>query len=192
MKKLISLFSLSFLVLCGVAFADQQLDQGQSKDTAPKVFFVARYARTTALATSGNMISKDRVVVYDSTSSDGVTINYSTTSNDSLVAGVAMDNIPGSSRDTTAAQDLSYPNWGRIQTWGFYSGVSWDQSTSFGGAALAAGVKVGVSAQNAGAVGMFIQTSSDQVRSAISKDALGILMKAPAAGDKTTDIFINR
>lgn len=131
MKKLIAFLSLLLLVGVGEVRADVQLDQGQSKDTAPVVFFVGRYARTGAIATAGaQVISADSVVVWDTTSADGVTIQSSTTSNDPLVAGVTMDLIPGSSRDNTAAQDLSNNNWGRIQVWGLHTGLRANTTTN--------------------------------------------------------------
>lgn len=178
-----------------VAFASLQIDEGQSKDTATgkTIFFVGRFGRTNALGTAGNMVSKDRVVIWDAVSDDGVTINTSTTSNDSLAAGVTMDDIPGSSRDNTATLDLSYPNWGRIQTWGKHAAVSWDQSTAGGASSLlAVGSMVGNSARGTGTAGMYLLVSGDSTRAAISKDTLGFLLNSPAATDKTADIFIRR
>lgn len=137
LKKLSFILSLIALAFSGVVvggslgYADVQLDQGQSKDTAPKVFFVGRYGRTGAIATAGAFkISKDMVVLWDVTSADGVSVQTTTTAGEGLVAGIAMEDIAGSSRDNTAAQDLSYGNWGRIQTWGLNSaalktGPSW-------------------------------------------------------------------
>ena len=99
----------------------EQIDPGQKKSTAPKKFFVARYARTGAIATAGgHRISKDSIVVWDTVSRDGVTVTTTTTANSSLVAGITLDEIPGSSDDNTAAEDDNSPNWGRVQTWGLH------------------------------------------------------------------------
>lgn len=190
MKKFFA-FLVFALLLSGQASADIQIDKGADRSTNKVIFFVGRYARTTAIATSGNMISKDRIVVWDKVSNDGVTVDYSTTSNDSMVAGVAMDNIPGSSRDSSAVSDVGASNWGRIQVWGRHADVSWDQSTVGGASALCStGTLVGVSARNAGAAGMFIKTSADTVRAAVSTDSAGFLLESPAASDKTVDIFL--
>lgn len=117
----LSLFGLGGLT---VTNADVQIDSGQVKSTAAIKFFVARYARTGAVGTNGGFsISKDSVVVWDSTSADGVTVNTTTTIGDGLVAGITLDEILGSSRDNTAATDDGYSNWGRVQTWGFHADV---------------------------------------------------------------------
>lgn len=128
MKKLfIFALALSLLGLGGlteVSYADVQIDEGQLKSTAPVKFFVGRYARTGAISTAGAYeISKDSVVVWDTTSADGVTIQSTTTADSGLVAGITMDLIPGSSRDNTAVLDDGYSNWGRIQTWGLHNDV---------------------------------------------------------------------
>ena len=196
MKKLIVVFfALSVLFLTGGlvnnAFAELQVDRGQEKSAAKRVFFVARYARTNALATSGNVISTDRVVVWDSVSDDGVTVDMSTTSHDALVVGVTLDEIPGSSRDNSTTLDLNYSNWGRILVYGRVSAVSWDQSmVDTNSVAVPIGSRVSVSARNAGAVGAFRQISSDVVNSSVSRDSFGVLLDSPAAGDKTADIFV--
>lgn len=204
MNKIFSL-TLAFLImfLSGMAlngnkaFADVQIDSGQEKSTTKRVFFIGRYARTNAIATNGNVISTDRVVVWDSVSDDGVTVNLSTTSYDALVAGVTLDEIPGSSRDNSAANDLGYNNWGRILVYGRHATVSWDQSTVDGGS-FTVGSKVAVSTKLGGTAGIFApNTSPDGTAAgyrstAISYDSFGVLLDAPAAGDKTADIFVNR
>lgn len=179
MKKPISWLLFSLLILSsGIAFADTQIDEGQGKDTSKVIFFVGRYARTTAIGTNGNMISKDRVVVWDKVSDDGVTIDYSTTSGDLLNVGVAMDDIPGSSRDNTAALDLSSPNWGRIQTWGKHASVFHDSNHNW--AAAGANVCIGATA---GQVTDCVGASSDNV-------AVGTTL---AAGTSTrVDIFVHK
>ena len=188
-KSLLFLFAL-LAVLGGSVYAIQ-VDGGQSKSQSKVVFFVGRYGRTNALGTNGNVISKDRVVVWDTTSNDGVTINISTTSNDATVAGVTLDEIPGTSRDNTAANDESGGNWGRIQVYGRHADVSWDSSSSGGTQAgtVPAGSRVAVSAKLGGTVGIFRGVSSD-ITSAVSTDSLGFLTETPGQTDKTADIFV--
>lgn len=195
MKK-IMFFILSALTLMGgVSFADVQIDEGQSKSVAPIKFMVARYARTGAVATAGaHEISKDSVVVWDSTSRDGVTVTTSTTSNDGLVAGVAMDLIPGSSRDNTALNDEAKNNWGRIQVWGLRQDVRWANHSLQGGVQPSAGARVGTSgtAQSLGIYHEVANAGNNGEHVNTSKDSLGVLLEQPTAGDTIVDIFINR
>lgn len=192
MKKIIS-FLMALSLIGGSAFADLQIDKGQDKSTAPKIFFVGRFARTNAVGTNGNMISRDRAVIWDVTSNDGKTVQYTTTSHDPLFAGIAMDNIPGSSRDTTAANDEAGDNWGRIQTWGRQDNVSFDTHTTVGTGleGPTAGLKVSTSAVS-GRVTVFRQTSEETTQSvkAASQDYFGVLLETPAVGDGVADIFI--
>ena len=191
MRKLLLISFALLLGLGGTAFASQ-LDAGQAKSYSKIVFFVGRYGRTNPLGTNGNAISKDSVVIWDTTSDDGVTVNISTTSSDPAVAGVTIDDIPGTSRDNTAVLDESSSNWGRIQVYGRHANVSWDSSTIPGtaGGTLSAGAKVSVSTKLGGTAGIFRNASSDLAGSPVSVDSLGFLLKSPAATDKTTDIFV--
>lgn len=158
MKKLILFLSFLFLA-SGVSFADVQINEGQKLSTAPIQYTTARYGRTGAIATAGGQnLSKDMIVVWDSTSKDGVSVQTSTTSGDRLVAGILMDNIPGSSRDNTAALDESSANWGRLQTWGKHSSVRTD-----GRGAIQAGTAVCISEKTAGTIGTCGQTASSDL-----------------------------
>ena len=124
MKKILFI-ALALTLALGqvVCFADVQIDEGQQKGTAAVKFFVARNARQT-------LISADRVVVWDSTSKDGVTVTTTTTSADKLVAGITIDDFSGVSSDEAANSDTSFGNWGRVQTWGLHE----DVTTASGGA----------------------------------------------------------
>ncbi len=192
MKKLLLLIALLFLGV-GQSFAIVQIDQGQDKSATKSVYFVGRYARTNAIASNGLGISKDRVVVWDATSNDGVTVNLSGTSHDGLVAGVTIDDIGGVSSDLTAANATGLNTWGRIRVYGRHADVSWDQSqTSINALAAPVGSKVSVSGRptTLGAAGTFRQASGDSVNDAVSRDSFGSLLESPAATDKTVDIFI--
>lgn len=195
MKKLLSFVLALLLIGGGFAFADVQIDEGQSLDTAGKVWFVGRYARTGDRAFAcGVEISKDSAVILDTTSNDGVTIRCTTTSYDALVAGVTMDTIQDSSDDNTAAQDVNatYGNWGRVQTWGYHTGVRWQ--THGGIYQFAAGQRVGT-ASTSGDSTVFRSASTDETATSAdfqdaSRDSYGVLMETPTAGDATADIFI--
>lgn len=171
------------LLLTGLGFsevlADVQIDEGQAKGTAPIQFFVGRYARTGAVATAGGYrISKDSVVIWDATSADGVTIQTSTTSGDSLRAGITLDEIPGSSRDNTAAEDEGYNNWGRIQTWGLGSNVRALNE-------IDAGEHVCVSGT---AQSVVTCSSTSATGGSASVDSVGIALNATSSG--TVDIIV--
>ena len=194
MKKILLLVLALTFVCVGVSFAEIQIDRGQTKDTSKSVFFVGRYARTVAIATSGNEISADRVVIWDSTSNDGVTVNYSTTSFDALVAGVSIDRIPGSSRDYTAASDLNYDNWGRIRAYGRHASVSFDGATPIGASGVTgapAGSRVAQSAVR-GRATVYRGASEDITTSIVgaSRDSFGVLLETVVATDGVADIFV--
>ena len=165
--------------LVGNAQADSQIDRGQSLSTAAKKFFVGRYARTGAVATAGaNSLSKDMVVIWDSTSKDGVSVLTTTTSNDSLKAGVLMDNIPGSSDDNTASEDESNRNWGRVQTWGYHADV-----LSIGN--ISAGDRLCTSS-TAGRVSTCVSTGAQSADSVV----VGVALES-ASGTSTVDAMLN-
>ena len=113
MKKILFFVLALALTGVGLGFADVQIDEGQSHGTAPVKYFIARVG-------SNQIVSKDRVVVYDTTSDDGVTVRMTTTSLDRLVAGITMEAITGVSDDTVTN---NRGNWGRVQTWGYHSGA---------------------------------------------------------------------
>src|SRR3990167_9093985 len=183
MKK-ITLFILALLVsVSGVSFAGVQIDRGQTRGQtgAVSTFFVARNGRVAG-------ISADRVVIWDTTSADGVSVTTSTTSRDSLVAGVTIDAIPGVTSDSTAAANLTGGNWGRVQTYGFHSSVSFDT----GAVACTAGTLVGQS-NVAGRATVFEPISDDGVAlqyPASSSDSFGVTVEACAAGNSTIDVQI--
>jgi len=195
MKKYLVL-ALALLVGVGPAFGDVQIDRGQAKSSAPIKFFVARYARTGAVATAGAFqISADSVVIWDSTSNDGVSVQTSTTSADGLAIGITMDAIPGSSRDNSSTNDEAYGNWGRVQCWGRYDEARWAAGMFPNGVAPGAGSRVATSA-TAQAAGVYLDLApsgtAEDGASNTSRDHFGVLLEAAAAGDSAIDIFINR
>lgn len=124
MKKILFIAMALFLAMGQVVcFADVQIDEGQQKGTAAVKFFIGRNARQT-------VISADRIVIWDSTSKDGVTVTTTTTSGDRLVAGITIDSIPGVTSDVAATSDTAFNNWGRIQTWGLHEDVYYATGTA--------------------------------------------------------------
>ncbi len=200
MKK-ISIFVLALTLALGTgivftdsAKADVQLDKGQQLSTAARVFFVARNARGAAGNrdfAGGTVISADSVVIWDTTSNDGVTVTITTTSHDALVAGVTIDDIPGSSRDNTAANDEGYNNWGRVQTWGRHANTRFQVCAA--PYSCVAGMRVGTgSTSGDAAIFRNAPTSVDASTTfdSSSRDSFGVLLEAPGSTDLTADVFI--
>lgn len=193
MKKLI-LAALLLAVVALPAFAFQA-DEGRNKSDAKDVFIVCRFARQPAFPV---VVSKDKVVVWDSTSNDGVTITTSTTSHDALAAGITIDEIPGSSRDYSATRDEGYSNWGRVRVYGRHVGVVSVTDTKSSGVAAGAGDLVSTSS-TAGSAGLFSTTSSDYLTvgtgpqggrqfANASRDSVGVILNATST--TSWDVFV--
>ena len=185
MRKYFYLVLALVVMFGGVSFADLQIDEGMTRGQAGAVskFFVARNARVAT-------ISADRVVIWDTTSNDGVSVTTSTTSFDNLVAGVTIDSIPGITSDSTAAANVTTGNYGRVRVYGRHAGVSFDSNatTCLAGARIASHSLAGTATPLATSVGV----SGDGSLTGISGDALGITLEACAAGNRTLDVFIQK
>lgn len=181
MKKILFVALALSLAIGQVCFADVQINEGQEKDDAAIKFFVARNGR------EGTLISKDRVVIWDATSQDGVSVTTTTTSGDKLVAGITLDQIPSSTSDNTATEDLSSAVWGRVQTWGLHQNVL----TQAGTTVAAAGEAVITSSlagavtdtRNNGSLGIAISADGTMVGIALESES------APTANG-TIDIMV--
>ena len=185
MKKIL-FFVFTLALVQGVVFADLQIDRGETRGQAGAVskFFVARNGRVAG-------ISADRVVVWDTTSNDGVSVTTSTTSWDSLVAGVTIDAIPGITSDATAAANLSTGNYGRVRVYGRHANVSWDSGATALPQGCTAGDLVGHHSV-AGTASVFRKISQDSATGRNSTDSFGVALEACAADNKTLDIFIDK
>lgn len=180
MKKiLIILVALLVLLPVGVSFA-WQIDEGQNVNQEKEAFFVARCVNSGYGSNVGNLISKDKVVIFDDTSDDGVTVTYPANSNDAIVAGVTMEAFNCYSEDSTAANDpLSNNNWGRIQTYGVVT-VSRDWSAA--PSEVGSGYYTG---QHPGSV------STYGTKASLSADAkVGAALDVDASTDTTAQIFL--
>lgn len=184
MRKIFSLVLALVLTFGGLSFAELQIDRGTTHGQAGAVskFFVGRNARV-------GTISADRVVIWDTTSNDGVTVITSTTSFDNLVAGVTIDSIPGITSDATAASGLNQNNWGRVKVYGRHADVSFDS----GATGCSAGARIAHGAVAGMATDLRVErTSHDVLRSGVSGDAFGIALEACASNNKTLDVFIQK
>lgn len=129
MKKIILVI---FIICCliGVSYAAPAtnnsgpgdiLGQGKLDSQAHKIFRLVRYVPA---AGTDNIItlSKDSIVIWDTTSDDGVTVTLSATTKDSRIAGVMAStcltpDLGG--LGNTATQDIGHRNWGWLQTYGW-------------------------------------------------------------------------
>lgn len=168
-------FMLALLIAGGqVVLADVQIDSGMKKGTAAVKFFIGRNARQST-------ISADRVVIWDTTSMDGVSVKTTTTSGDKLVAGIAMDTINGVTSDVAATSDTAFGNWGRIQTWGLHQNVY-----TASGAELTAG-RVAITSSTAGAIGdNMTETIKD-----LSSDGMMVGVAVETDSSNTCDIMVH-
>lgn len=199
MKKLLSAALALFMLMAVVPAYGIQADEGENKNAAKSVFVVCRFARQPTFPV---VVSKDKVVVWDSTSNDGATINTTTTSNDALVAGITIDEIKGSSRDYTALRDLGYDNWGRVRVYGYHVGLVAVGDAKAGGVASAAGDRFGTSS-TAGSAGLYSTVSNDYSTNGValydgtqglrhfanaSKDSGGVIVNRTSA--TSWDVFV--
>ncbi len=121
--RFIALF-LGLVFVGGVAYAGNQPDyesyQEKANATQKKGVPVRtlKLVRNGAASPNASTISVDSVVIYDTTSDDGVTVTMTTTSLDGAIAGVVASgsNIPTSdaTSGTTASDDAGRRNWGWI------------------------------------------------------------------------------
>lgn len=127
MKKFLPIL-LVVLLVTGIAFAATPgfrqdpgtgdiLGQGKYQSDPHKIFRMVRYQPSTC-ATSSTM-SKDSIVIWDTTSDDGITVTTTTTSYDSAVAGIIVTQaLTPDLCSRTAANDVGGRNWTWLQTYG--------------------------------------------------------------------------
>lgn len=135
MKKLLSLVLLSLLMM-GIAFGatpGYRQSPGTGYSVAPGVGeirgsgkYISEPHRTFRLvryvpASSGyeTSLTAESIVIWDSTSDDGVTITTTATSYDSRVAGITANiALTHEAWGNTAAEDVGKRNWTWLQTYG--------------------------------------------------------------------------
>lgn len=99
----------------------------------PKRFRLVRWVGAGATEST---LAKDSIVVWDTTIDDGVTINTTTTSYDSSVAGILVTAaLTQDTSDNTAVQDIGKDNWAWLQTYGLSQvNIGASQNVEAGGA----------------------------------------------------------
>lgn len=124
MKKVLSVLLVALLI-AGVAYAAPSspgagdiVAKHGTMATPDKTFRLVRFMPPSRTGNSASL-TKDSVVIWDTTSKDGVTITTSTTSGDCRVAGIAaVTFLTPEVLGRTASDELGGRNWGWIQTYG--------------------------------------------------------------------------
>lgn len=191
MKKLFSFVALLGVLFCGTAFAAYDLPdyasyqvEGSNATIATAVR-VVRLVRNPISGANGISFSSGDVLIYDTVSDDGVTVNYPTncgisTSSDA-VAGVAVGSIPTSAAvGNSAAEDIGKINWGYIIIYG-PAQVNHDGTTVSAGEGLRASATSGKSTSSC--------TVSDAGTVAVGTDALGFALDA-SSSTEVIDAFV--
>ena len=131
------------------------LGQGKLDSQASKIFRLVRYEPASATNDSKTLTS-ECIVIWDTTSDDGVTVTTTVTSGDNAVAGVIVATTLTPEQGAigqTAAQDSGKRNWTWLQTYGYCKVLASDALTT------AVGDKIGTSTHR-GFASTFTQTGT--------------------------------
>lgn len=186
MKRILSLF-VAFLLIAGSAHAQAGfrrdpgvgdiLGQKKVQSDAHKIFRMVRYDPVTY--DGATTLAADSIVVWDLTSDDGITVTTTTTSCDSSVAGIIVQQALTPDADgRTAAQDRGHSNWTWLQTYG----ISQADNTlivDFTGQAFG-------TSTTAGEVDTCTASASDPARVGIA----GFFYDSAAAAATDTEVFL--
>ena len=183
---------LAFILVAGIAFAATPgyrsspgtgdiMGQGKYQSDPHKIFRMVRYIPRTY---SGAIaLSADSIVIWDLTSDDGVTITTTSTSYDSAVAGIIVQNAltPDAVCCNSAADDRGKRNWTWLQTYGLSQvNVTPNTAVVSAGAALAASAVAGEAVPFIGG-----GTAST------TQGMAGFFYDAAAAGADDVEVFLN-
>ena len=183
-KKLIFI-ALAILFVWGIAFAATpgtrtspgrgEIIEMPYQSDPPKIFRVVRYVGTAG----GSALAADSIVVWDLTLDDGITINTTTTSSDSSVAGILVTAaLTQDTADNTAVQDIGKDNWAWLQTYGI-SQVNVDTVIDVAGAAMG-------TSTTAGEAAMFAPDTAKSKENGYA----GFFFDTATAGDDDVQCFI--
>lgn len=198
MKKNLSFFLavVSLVGFAGVAHArPEPADPGEyhgsigvKEYTPTKRYVIVRYAEQ---AQNALAIYSGDVVVWDSNSDDGVTVDVTTNSFDGAIAGIAVTSLEtADSIGNTAADHAGRRNYGVIQVYG--RALANIVSASVNSAAV--GDPFGTS-KVAGQITTFEAFTADEagvITEAIeaATGAGGFFYDTPASGDRQAEVFI--
>lgn len=186
MSKRIILVLLAVLFIAGIAFAETpgyRLSPGRGEiiqmpfqSDPPKKFRMVRYIGGLTAST----LAADSIVVWDTVTDDGVTVNTTTQSGDSSVAGILVQAIM--TQDTTsntAVQDIGKDNWSWLQTYGL------SQVDMSGTTTVLAGSAMGTSG-TAGKATMFMPSTTNS----LAQGNAGFFLDAAAASSTDVECFV--
>jgi len=147
---------------------------------APKKFRMVRYAKG---QTAGDTtLVTESIVVWDTTDDDGITVTTSTTSYDTTVAGIIVQNALTEEVGTsgnTAAEDAGRRNWTWLQTYGYCQVRVGLESVKAAGAAMG-------TASSAGEAGPFIPSTTDPALQGVA----GFFFDTAAAAADDVECFL--
>ena len=187
MFKKVPIFALAILFMAGIASAATPgyrqdpgagdiLGQGKYQSDPHKIFRMVRYVGTTF---GGSTLAADSIVIWNLTEDDGVTVETSTTSYDSAVAGIIVTQALTQETDAnTAAEDRGLRNWTWLQTYG-KSQVNVLPAIPAAGDAMA-------TSTTAGEAGFFLSSTTDRR----AQGNAGFFYDAAAAGADDVECFI--
>lgn len=188
MSRRIILVLLAVLFIVGIAFATTpgtrtspgrgEIVQMPYQSDPPKRFRVVRYVGTAG----GDALAADSIVIWDLTLDDGITINTTTTSGDSAVAGILVTAaLTQDTADNTAIEDIGRDNWAWLQTYGL-------SQVDISAAAVVAGNAMGTSA-TAGAATKYGYDGQATVAS-LKQGYAGFFFDSAAASATDVQCFI--
>lgn len=188
MRKL-SLVLIAILFTCGVASAQPGfrqnpgvgdiLGQGKQQSDAHRIFRMVRY--TPATYSGASTLAADSIVIWDLTLDDGVSVDTTTTSADSAIAGIIVVAALTPEADSlTAVQAHGDKNWTWLQTYGL-SQVNMSTTAN-----IAAGDAICTST-TAGEATAFSSNS----RNPRAQKIAGFSYDAATAGDDDVEVFLS-
>jgi hypothetical protein len=187
MRKLLPIF-LAILLMAGNVYAATPgyrsdpgigdiLGQGKQPSDPHRIFRLVRYHAATLGASA---LAANSIVIWNLTDDDGVTVTTSTTSADSAVAGIIVQQALTSDAGNTAAQDVGNVNWTWLQTYGLTT-VNLATTT----AAVVAGDALGTSTV-AGESAPFLPSTTNEG----ANGNCGFYYDAAVTGDDGVQVFL--
>lgn len=186
MKKLFLLLIIAASLFGGNAFAYNDDGNVNIKETSGgsnadpvRVYMLVRYPEIQASANFLALSAGD-VVVWDTISDDGVTINRVQASGQSrdAVAGIVVATITADVASSSAVNDIGRKNWGYIQTYGICTTAKTSSAINFAGQNIAASNTSG-----------FV-TAIEQAAANNNAARLGFAYDTASAG-ASVEVFIN-
>jgi hypothetical protein len=171
MKKLL-VISLALILSVGMCYGATNarnvspgigniMGNGQFDSDPGKIFRLVRYNGGSSIGANAIALSVGSIVIWDTTTGDGVTVTTTTTSGDIRVAGLVVGSALLTQENGTysnlVSADMGRRNWGFIQTYG-KSLALWQ--TYGGGTSITGGTNHFGTSTQAGAANSFTQSAT--------------------------------